>query len=382
MTRTKKSKLDNHHHQEEQEELIPGLPDHLSLLCLYRVNKPNLLYSVCHSWRKIIYSPNFPPFLSLYAILSPPINNKSHLVSNSIHISSFDPISSKWNSIAPSIPLLNSPPFLLHHPSFLSRQLPIQSVTLSNTLVFVSGTTNNLIPALSNPLIFNPLSNKWSLGPQINHPRRWCATGVVHGSLYIASGIGSRYNRDVAQSAERWCCSEDSSSRNYWEKISSLKDGRFSREAIEAVGWRGKLMMVNVKGNAVKEGVLYNVETDTWEDMPQGILIGWNGPTTTMDEEEIYTVDERKGVLKRYNVNLDVWESIIESRDLIGAVQITARGGKICVVCGGGNGILVVDLLVEPVKMWVLEPPPPPDLQVVGIHILPRMSCSCNESEL
>ncbi|KAI3867838.1 hypothetical protein MKW92_021922 [Papaver armeniacum] len=376
MTRTKKSKID--YQQEEQEQLIPGLPDHLSLLCLHRVNKPNLLYSVCHSWRKLIYSPNFPPFLSLYAILSPKRNNKDP-ASNSIQISSFDPISSKWNPIPSSITPLNSPPFLLHHPSFLSRQLPIQSVTLSNTLVFVSGTTNNLIPALSHPLIFNPLLNKWSLGPQIDHPRRWCATGVVHGSLYIASGIGSRYNRDVAKSAERWCCSEDSS-RNYWEKISSLKDGRFSREAIEAVGWRGKLMMVNVKGNAVKEGVLYNVGTDTWEDMPQGILIGWNGPTTTMDEEEIYTVDERKGVLKRYNVNLDTWESIIESRDLIGAVQITARGGKICVVCSGGNGILVVDLLVEPVKMWVLEPPPPPDLQVVGIHILPRM-CNTSESE-
>ncbi|KAI3979493.1 hypothetical protein MKX01_001685 [Papaver californicum] len=369
MTEAKKSKLDN-----QKQELLPGLPDHLSLLCLYRVNKPNLLYSVCHSWRKLIYSPNFPPFLSLYAILSPK-RNKNHHVSNSIQISSFDPISSKWNSISSSVTPLNSPPFLLYHPSFLSHQLPIQSVTLSNSLVFISGTTNNLVPALSNPLIFNPLLNQWSIGPKFNHPRRWCATGVVHGCLYIASGIGSNYNRDVAQSAERWCCSEDGS----WEKISSLKDGRYSREAIEAVGWRGKLMMVNVKGNAVKEGVCYNVGTDTWQDMPQGILIGWNGPTTTMDEDEIYTVDERKGVLKRYNHNLDIWENVTESRDLIGAIQITARGGKVCVVCSGGNGILVVDLLVMPVKMWALEPPP--GLQVVGIHILPRMCNSSSESE-
>ncbi|MCL7046939.1 hypothetical protein MKW94_022964 [Papaver nudicaule] len=367
MNKTQKTSKQQNQFDDQEQELLPGLPDDLSLLCLCKVKKPNLLYSVCHSWRKLIYSPNFPPFLSLYAILSP--INKTHLPnsSNSIQISSFDPISSKWNSVSTSIPS----PFLLHHPSFLSRQLPIQSVTLSNTLVFVSGTTSNLAPALSNPLIFNPVKNQWSFGPAIEHPRRWCATGVVRGSLYIASGIGSHYNRDVAQSAERW-------SGNCWEKISPLKDGRFSREAVEAVGWRGKLMMVNVKGNAVKEGVLYNVENNTWEDIPRGIMIGWNGPTTTMDEDVIYTVDERKGILRRYNHNLDVWENIIESRDLIGAVQITARAGKVCVVCSGGNGILVVDLLVKPAKMWVLEPPPPPGYQVVGIHILPRM-CTPNQ---
>ena len=62
-----------------------------------------------------------------------------------------------------------------------------------------------------------------------------------------------------------------------WEKMAGLKDGRFSREAVEAIGYRGKLCMVNVKGNAIKQGGVYNVAMNQWEDMPEGMLAGWNG---------------------------------------------------------------------------------------------------------
>ncbi|KAF9606463.1 hypothetical protein IFM89_025293, partial [Coptis chinensis] len=79
-----------------------------------------------------------------------------------------------------------------------------------------------------------------------------------------------------------------------WEKVASLKHGgRFSREAVEAVGWRGKLCVVNVKGNVVKEGVVYDVEKDTWQEMAEGMLIGWNGPTAQVMEQ---TTDAEKAM--------------------------------------------------------------------------------------
>ena len=132
-------------------------------------------------------------------------------------------------------------------------------------------------------------------------PRRWCATGSVAGSVYVASRVGSNYSGDVARSTERWDLKNSLDWK--WEKKAGLKDGRFSRESVEAVGYKGKLCMVNVKGNAVKEGAIYDVESDLWEDMPEGMLAGWNGPVATMDEMVMYVVDEAKGALSMYDAN-------------------------------------------------------------------------------
>ena len=95
----------------------------------------------------------------------------------------------------------------------------------------------------------------------------------------MASGIGSHFSNDTACSLEKW----DHDHQGEWKRKSSLlKNGRFSREAIDAVGWRGKLYMVHVKA---KEGMAYNVDKDEWEEMPEGMLRGWKGPVAAMDED-------------------------------------------------------------------------------------------------
>lgn len=234
----------NYSSNEESILLVPGLPNELAELCLLKLD-PALLSSVCRSWRRLIYSPSFPPFFSLYALISP---LSTHQPSNSIQFFSLDPISSKW------IPLPSPPPplQLLHrHPAFISRKLPIQSLTVSGHLVLIAATTHHFLPALPSPLLFDPLSKNWLFGPPLPTPRRWCASGVSHGAVYVASGIGSHYNSDVAQSMEKW----DMKKRMTewcWEKMAKLKDVKFSREAAEAIGYKGKLYMVNVKGNACK----------------------------------------------------------------------------------------------------------------------------------
>lgn len=158
-----------------------------------------------------------------------------------------------------------------------------------------------------------------------------------------------------------------------WEKVSGLKDGRFSRDAIDAVGWKGKLCMVNVKGHALKEGLVYDLEKDEWEDMPEGMIGGWRGPAAAMDEEDMYVVDEVSGSLRRYDPERDFWEDVMESNRLKGAVQMAAGGGRVCVVCGGSRGeIVVVDVVASPARLWV--EPTPPGTEVVAVHVLPRMN--------
>lgn len=191
--------------------------------------------------------------------------------------------------------------------------------------------------------------------------------------MYVASGIATRFSISVARSLQKWNLNKTNNPNDgVWEKKADLKDGRFSREAIDAVGWRNKLCMVNVKGDAAKEGVVYDVGGDRWREMPEGMLIGWRGPVAAMDEEVMYVVDEAKGVVRRYVEEEDVWEEVVESERLIGAEQIVAKRGKLCVV--SGSGISVVDVAVAPPRIVPVRLPE--GFVPVAVHVLPRMPIS------
>ncbi|XP_035834991.1 F-box/kelch-repeat protein SKIP25-like [Helianthus annuus] len=450
----KHRKLSDDHHS-----LLPGLPDHIAQLCLSLIS-PSALYSVCRSWRRLIYTVTFPPFRSLYTLSLP--TNSAVDGGQMVKLFSFDPISSKWITV--KSPLL--PPYLRHlslrHPSFMSRNFSIQSVSVSGNLVLIAATAVHQslpVPAFPHPLIFNPLSNTWSSCPPLSTPRRWCAAGALQDTVVVASGIGSHYTETVARSVEKWVvrksesfdekiqslthlklenesfdekiqslnhlklksesldenpdgycekiqslnhsklktesldetpygnCEKIQSLNNLkqksesldenpygkWEKMQSLKQSKLCREAIDAVGWKGKLCMVNVKGDYAKEGFVYNLDSDEWAEMPVGMLGGWRGPTAAMDEETMYVVDESRGVLRRYNEDGDKWSEVVVDERLKGAEYIAAGGGRVCVVGEKGVGIVVVDVVVEPPRLWVVETPPGHD--VLGLHILPRM-CS------
>ncbi|KAK4379578.1 hypothetical protein RND71_001440 [Anisodus tanguticus] len=381
----------NDQENNESSILIPGLPNHLAHLCLSTLH-PSLLYGVSKSWRRLIYTSSFPHFYSLYVVCSrstttsraynnsTSTDNKQYGArtdeqQNSVEFFFLDPISSKWSPL-PNPP--SDPPIrvLRHHPSFISRSLSIQSLTVSERMVLIAATTHKFLPALERPLGFNPLCNEWFFGPPLPTPRRWCGTSSVNGNVYVASGIGSGYHGDVARSLEKWDVKEKACEWK-WEKLAGLKDGRFSREAVDAIGYRGKLCMVNNKGRAVKQGAAYDVTQDEWEEMPEGMLRGWNGPaaaTTINDENEMYVVDETKGSLSKYVSETDEWEELIESCDILkGAEQITAGRGRVCVICSGGRKIAVVDVATTPANVIrVLSTPP--EMDAIALHILPRIS--------
>ncbi|KAG6399458.1 hypothetical protein SASPL_140939 [Salvia splendens] len=371
------------HHNEDaadhrHQPLLTGIPDHLSQICLSLV-PPSKLYAVCSSWRRLIWSPSFPPFLSLYALLLPADNlHHHHLFSNSLQFASFDPISAKWQPLPPPPPDWQLR-FLFRHPSFISRRIPVQSVAVAGKLVFLAASNDDFLPALSQPLIFDPLSRNWTLGPPLAAPRRWCAAGASRGAVFVASGVGSQYNTDVARSVEKW----DVDSLNHhqpplrrrwtWQKMRNLKDGKFSRDAIDGVGWRGKLCMVNVSGDAAKEGIIYDIEKDSWGEMPEGMLAGWRGPAAAMDEETIYAVDESKGLLKKYDHAKDAWAHLVVDDRLKGVHHLAAAGGKVCGSAADGSTIVVVDVAAPPpARLWEVDAPP--GFQISALYILPRLS--------
>ncbi|KAL8063781.1 hypothetical protein ABFX02_01G048800 [Erythranthe guttata] len=378
---TTTAKRPKHHHdaaEHHHSPLLPGLPDDVAQLCLSLV-PPSTLYSVCRSWRRLIYAPSFPPFLSLYALLSPTHNHHHLLSANPVQFFNFDPISCNWLPLPPPPPPLR---LQFRHPSFISRNLPIQSVAVSGNLVLLAATADPFLPALPRPLVFDTLTQKWIQGPPLSAPRRWCAAGASRGVVYVASGMGSYYENDVARSIEKWDLGAHQQRRRRrrrppsgWEKLTKLKDVKFSREAINAVAWKGKLCMVNVKGDAAKEGIIYDVDRDSWGEMPEGMLAGWRGPAAAMEEETIYVVDESRGRLKKYDHVKDTWLVVVENVLLKGAQQVVAAAGKVCVLCADGVSIAVVDVAaLAPARLWMVELPT--GYEAIGIHVLPRLSHS------
>ncbi|CAN8313813.1 unnamed protein product [Cochlearia groenlandica] len=350
--------------------LIEGLPDHITEICLSLVRRPSLLSAVCTRWRRLLYSPDFPPFPSLYALFvdSNPVSDPGH-----IRFMCFDPVSSKWDPLPspPQDPSLHR--IIYRHPSYISFNLPIQCISAAGKLVLVSGSNRDLSPAISRPLIFDPISSTWRSSPEIVSPRRWCSVGACDGVIYIASGVGSQFSPAVAKSIEKLDLTDQN--RFNWEKLREMRDVRFSREAIDAVGWRRKLLMVNVRGDAIKEGAVYDVVNDDWESMTEEMVVGWRGPVAAMEEETIYSVDESNGTVRKYDDEEREWRevTVVEGGEemLKGALQVTAFAGKLCVVTVDRR-IVVVDVTAEPAKIWNVEIPQ--GLEPVSVHVLPRMS--------
>ncbi|KFK44907.1 hypothetical protein AALP_AA1G318500 [Arabis alpina] len=356
--------------------LIERLPDHISETILSLVNRPSLLSAVCTRWRRLIYSPEFPPFPSLHTLFFDSNSDQSR-----IRFMCYDPVSSKWDPLPP--PPHDSPlnRILYRHPSYISFNLPIQCISVAGKLFVIAGSNRDLSPAITHPLIFDPITSTWSTGPKLRSPRRWCVTGAYDGVIYVASGISSQFSTTVAKSIEKLDLNRNlnreklDQNRNNWEELREMRDSRFSREAIEAIGYKKKLLMVNVKGNAIKEGVIYDVVLDDWVSMPEEMLVGWRGPVTVTEEEKLYSVDESKGTVRIYEEEKKEWREIKVVRDgeemLKGAMQVTTVAGKLCVVTGDGK-IVVVDVTTEPARIWNVEVPN--GLEPVSVHVLPRMN--------
>jgi hypothetical protein len=375
------NKLQNQSGQTEQEEkpqcesedckrklhepLLPGLPDDLARQCLAHL-PPSLLFSVCHKWRQFMYSPSFPsPTQSVYSLLT-----DSDSSNPSFSFASYDPLTARWDPLPP--PPLSSP-LLLKHPCFVSRLLPVQTVSSSPYLLLLSASTPTLQPALHSPLIFQPSPPRWQVGPSFPiSPRRWCATGSLNGSVYLFSGVGSlHYNASLARSAFKWDIARSACHWN-WDPLAPLRDGTFSREAVEAVGSDGRLCMANLRGRCPKEGLVYNIHMDQWDDMPPGLLSGWIGPAAADEKGDIYVVDDISGALRLYHWGTDTWRTVVKDENLKGATQMAAQGGRVCVVAGGGEALVVVDVKGRERRLWIVEPPR--GKKLLNVHILPSMS--------
>ncbi|RCV18269.1 hypothetical protein SETIT_3G286700v2 [Setaria italica] len=126
----------------QQQPLLPGLPDHLAQLCLASL-PPHLLHAVCQPWCRLLYSPSFLPFLSLYAVL----DGGADATGAGVSFAAYDAIAGRWDELS--------------------------SVAAAGRLVLVTSSTWSLSPALPRPVVFDPStpSLQWRLGSRFRSRR-------------------------------------------------------------------------------------------------------------------------------------------------------------------------------------------------------------------
>ncbi|GKV02485.1 hypothetical protein SLEP1_g14919 [Rubroshorea leprosula] len=70
----------------------------------------------------------------------------------------------------------------------------MQLISVSGHLVILAASTHDFFPALSCPLVFNPIPRSWTFGPPLATRGRWCATGASRTVADVASGIVSHFS--------------------------------------------------------------------------------------------------------------------------------------------------------------------------------------------
>lgn len=316
---------------ERDVQILQELPDHLAMECLARVPLDNL-HGVSKTWEDVIYDPYFQRLRAangstqldwIYALVQ--------MQDKSFKWRALDPHSSRWHDLPP-------PPhdmeFQLFNPGCIGVSYTVQCVSTSSKLVMIAGVKARkdgqprmtVEPALDHPYIFDTRTSLWKRGSPFKVPRKWCVCGVVDEKVYVASGSGKDWSQELSKSAEVYNLENDK-----WEALQNLSTSKFSGEAMNAVSNNNKLYFVSGRGVFSKEGVVYDIITQSWSEMSPGLKQGWKGPCVAVNGK-FYLIETPAGKLKVYAPERDEWDIIMVDSRLANLEVLIGTKGKIVAI--------------------------------------------------
>lgn len=362
-------------------QIMEGLPDHLAMECLARVPLASMR-GVSKVWQNVIYDPHFQSLRAGNG--SAQLDWVYTLVQsrdNAFMWRAFDPFSSQWHDLPP-------PPhpmeFQLFNPDCIGISYSVQCASSSTKLAMVSamkvkqddGQQHRMTmePALDHPYIFDTRTCSWKQGSAFSVPRKWCVCGVAGQSLYVASGSGKYWDRELSKSVEVYNLGEDT-----WDKRKSLSSSKFSGEAMSAVTNDEKLYFVSGRGVFSKDGVVYDVATDLWSEMAPGLKKGWTGPCVAVNGK-FYLLETSAGKLKVYSAEDDEWRTIMVDSKLQNLEVFVGSKGKIVAIeapvkdadasAVRGRLLRVIDVASDVPRIYDI---PVEGGQVVSVQVLSMM---------
>jgi hypothetical protein len=362
-------------------QFMEGLPDHLAMECLARVPLSSMR-GVSKMWQSVIYDPHFQSLRE--AVGSAPLDWVYTLVQtrdNTFKWRALNPFALQWHDLPP-------PPhpmeFQLSNPDCIGVSYSVQCASTRTQLVMVSalkarkdshGPRMTMEPALDRPYIFDTRTCAWKQGAPFRVPRKWCVCGVADQSLYVASGSGKHWDRELSKSVEIYHLGDDK-----WHQRRSLSSSKFSGEAMNAVTNDEKLYFVSGRGVFSKDGVVHDVATDSWSEMAPGLKKGWTGPCVAVNGK-FYVLETPAGKLKVYVPEDDAWNTIMVDVRLQNLEVFVGTRGKIVAIeaplkdpadpaSSGGRLLRVIDLASDVPHIFDI---PVEEGQVVSVQVLAMM---------
>jgi len=189
--------------------------------------------------------------------------------------------------------------------------------------------------------------------------------------VFVASGSGKDWDRDLSKSVEVYDLDKDS-----WQALENLSSSKFSGEAMHAVTVGDKLCFVSGRGVFAKEGAVYDIAKGSWTEMPPGLKRGWKESCVAVDGRMYMLEAGSMGRLKVYVPETDEWEvALVDSRLQNLEISVGTTGKIVGIVTGRnvyreGSLLRVVDVTSEVPKIFDI---PVHDGNVVSVQILSMM---------
>jgi hypothetical protein len=352
-------------------QIMVGLPDHLAMECLARVPL-GALRGVSKGWQGLVYDPYFQSLREakgaqrldwVYALVQTGGSGR-------FKWRAYDPFAARWHDLPPPPHAMD---FQLHNPGCIGVSYSVQCASSRHRLVMVAALKARrgnlprmtLEPALNHPYVFDTRTCQWRQGAPFAVPRKWCVCGVTGELLYVASGSGKDWDRELSKSAE--VLNLDT---NLWTKLHSLSSSKFSGEAMTAVAHNTKLYFVSGRGVFSKDGVVYDVATGSWSEMPPGLKRGWTGPCVAVDGR-FYLLETPAGKLKLYNPQKDEWETLLVDSRLQNLEVFVGTDGKIVAIESQKSVLRVIDV-ARPNQPLIFDIPAE-EGELVSVQVLGMM---------
>ncbi|KAK6150526.1 hypothetical protein DH2020_015458 [Rehmannia glutinosa] len=195
--------------------------------------------------------------------------------------------------------------------------------------IYVIGGSVNDIPS-NNVWIFDCRFNKWEIGPKMRAAREFSAAGEWNGKIFVMGGC----NVDNWARSINWAEAFDSNT-GLWAAVPSAIELRDK--------WMHASAMIGSKFYAMADrgGVVYDVGTGEWGNVPKRLDLGWRGRAAVVDNV-LYCYDYL-GKIRGYDVEKDVWKELrgVDKglpKFLCSSTMVNLDG-KLCVLWEGkGNG--------------------------------------------
>ncbi|XP_027077473.1 F-box/kelch-repeat protein SKIP6-like isoform X1 [Coffea arabica] len=314
-------------------QLIPDLPDDVSINCLSRI--PRYYYPklslVSRSWRSAITSSALFTTRSLL-----------HTTQTSLYLNLRINYSFHWYTLLSNCHSRKIP----QKPIFPLPRIPFQPVgpafAVLGPKIYVIGGSINEIP-LNLMWVYDCRFNRWEEGPRMKVGREFAAAGVVDGKIYVLGGcVVDSWARSV-----NWAEVFDPDT-GLWAPVPSPIEVREKWMHASAVV-EGRVYAMADRG-----GVVYDVGLGKWGNVSKRLDLGWRGRAAVV-RGVLYCYDYL-GKIRGYDVEEDVWKELRGvgkglPRFLCGATMVNFDG-RLCVVWEGKGSGKEVEIMCADIEVW------------------------------